>query len=472
MSKLLRLFPLIILLNYIVHVQTGCANIIPPGGGPKDTIPPKLVSSLPKDSSINANPKIITLTFDEFVDVKDVQTNLIMSPFPKNLPFVDYKLRNVIIKLKDSLEANTTYSFDFGNSIKDVNEGNVAKNFVYIFSTGKYIDNSTFSGKVILAETGKIDSTLIVVLHKNLNDTAIIKNRPRYYTRIDNKGNFIFKNLPEGQFAAYVLPGDYSKKYDDSTKMFGFLDSVVTISKSTAAVTIYAYEEQKRKLATKSSNTGNTPPSSSKNSKEDKRLRITTNLENGAQDVLTPSLQLTFTRKLKLVDTTKIILTDTNYHQLKNYQVNLDSTKTKILINYNWKTDADLRLVIAKDAVMDTTETMLTKGDTLKFKTKKETEYGSIKLRFVNPDFTKNPVLLLIQNDKIYESIPISTKELTRKLYKPGEYELRVLYDRNNNGIWDTGNFKKKIQPEIIKALSKKLTVKADWDNELDDIPL
>lgn len=469
MSKLFRFFPLIILLIYIVHVQTGCANIIPPGGGPKDSIPPRLVSALPKDSSINVNPKLITLTFDEFVDVKDVQTNLIISPVPKNLPFVDYKLRNVTIKLKDSLEPNTTYSFYFGNAIRDVNEGNVAKNFVYLFSTGKTIDNNTFSGKVILAETGKIDTALIVVLHKNINDTAVIKNRPRYYTRLDNKGNFTFRNLPEGMFAAYVLPDDYTKRYDDSTKMFGFLDSTITISKSTEAVTFYAYEEEKRKPAgSKSSNTGT--PSPIKKNKEDKLLRISVNLENGTQDVLKPSLQLTFTRKLKLIDTTKIILTDTNYQQLKNYQVNLDSTKTKVLITYNWKTDTNLRLLIAKDAVMDTTETMLSKGDTLKFKTKKEQEYGSIKLRFTNPDFTKNPILLFIQNDKIVDSIPITSKQIIRKLYRPGDYELRVLFDKNKNGIWDPGNFKKKQQPEIVTALKKKLSVKADWDNELDDI--
>ena len=473
MSKLFRFVPVIALLVYIVHVQTGCANIIPPGGGPKDTLPPKLVMALPKDSSINVNTKLITLTFDEFVDVKDVQSNLIVSPVPKNLPIVDYKLRNVTIKLKDSLEPNTTYSFYFGSAIKDVNEGNIAKNFVYIFSTGKTIDNNKFSGKVVLAETGKIDSSLVVVLHNNLNDTSIVKNRPRYYTKLDGKGNFSFRNLPEGKFAAYVVPDDYAKRYDDSTKLFAFLDSTISINKTTGDVTFYAYEEQKRKVAAPATNTNAATQSKlPKGVKEDKRLRISVDLENGTQDVLKPSLQLTFTRKLKIVDTTKIILTDTSYHQLKNYQVNLDSTKTKVIITYNWKTETDLRLLIAKDAVMDTTETMLTKGDTLKFKTKKEQEYGSVRLRFINTDLTKNPVLLFVQGDKIVESIPITGKQLFRKIYRPGDYELRILYDRNKNGVWDTGNYKKKLQPEIVKTIKKRLTVRADNDNEMNDIPL
>jgi hypothetical protein len=454
----------------IIITGSSCANIIPPGGGPKDSIPPRLVSALPRDSSNNVRTKQIILTFDEYVEMKDAQTNLVVSPVPKNFPIVDYKLKNVTIKLRDSLESNTTYSFDFGNSIKDVNEGNIAKNFKYVFSTGKVVDYNKFSGSVILAETGKYDSTLIVILHRNLNDTAIIKIRPRYYTRVDSKGNFAFSNLPEGKFAVYVLPNDYSKKYDDSTKIFGFSDTVITISKSTPPVVIYAYEEMKSKPKSPPANVNTT--NSGKNApKEDKRLRITTNLENGQQDVLNPSLQLIFTRKLRLVDNTKIILTDTNYHPLEDYHISLDSTKTRLAIQYKWPTETNFRLLLTKDAVTDTTGTMLTKGDTLKFATKKETDYGSIKLRFGNPDFSKNLVLQLVQNDKIAESIPVTQKEVFRKLYQPGEYELRILYDRNKNGIWDTGNFKKKIQPEVVHFINKKLLVKANWDNEMD-VPL
>jgi len=462
-------------LIWLIIITTGssCANIIPPGGGPKDSIPPHLVSALPKDSSINVKTKQIVLTFDEYVEMKDAQTNLIISPVPKNFPIVDYKLKNVTLKLRDSLESNTTYSFDFGNSIKDVNEGNIAKNFMYVFSTGKIVDYNKFSGSVILAETGKFDSTLIVVLHKNLNDTAIKKIRPRYYTRVDGKGNFAFSNLPEGKFAVYVLPNDYSKKYDDSTKLFGFSDTVITISKSTPPVVIYAYEEMKPKPKSAPANVNANKVNSGKNaSKEDKRLRITTNLENGLKDVLIPTLQLIFTRKLKLVDSSKIVLTDTNYHPLKDYPISLDSTKTKLSIQYNWPTETNFRLLLAKDAVTDTTGTMLTKGDTLKFATKKGTDYGSIRLRFAHPDFSKNLVLQLMQNDKIVESIPITEKEVNRKLYQPGEYDLRVLYDRNKNGIWDTGNFKEKIQPEVVHFINRKLLVKANWDNEMDDIPL
>ncbi|HEX7848073.1 MAG TPA: Ig-like domain-containing protein, partial [Chitinophagaceae bacterium] len=147
-----RIFPffLIILAISKIMVLPGCANIVPPQGGPRDSLPPVLVRSDPGDSSRNFKGKTITLTFDEFIDVQNAQTEMLISPTPKNFPTVDYRLNTVTVKLKDSLETNTTYSFNFGNSIKDINESNVKKNFTYIFSTGNYIDSLELTGKVVL----------------------------------------------------------------------------------------------------------------------------------------------------------------------------------------------------------------------------------------------------------------------------------------------------------------------------------
>ena len=111
----------------------------------------------------------------------------------------------------------------------------------------------------------------------------------------------------------------------------------------------------------------------------------------------------------------------------------------------------------------------LAKSDTLKFATKKESDYGSIRLRFMNLDLKRNPVLQLVQSDKIVESIKLTSTELTRKLYRAGSYDLRILYDTNQNGIWDTGVFGKvKRQPEIVQLISKPLVVKGNWDNEVN----
>jgi len=152
---------------------SGCANIVPPSGGPRDSIPPLLLKTTPGDSTRNFKGNKITFTFDEFIDS------------PKSQPVVDHKLNTLTLKIKDTLENNTTYTIQFGRTVKDFNEGNVLQNLVYTFSTGPYIDSLQLKGKVILAETGKIDTTLIVMLHTSANDSAVVKERPRYIAKAD-----------------------------------------------------------------------------------------------------------------------------------------------------------------------------------------------------------------------------------------------------------------------------------------------
>lgn len=452
----------------ISMMTVSCANIIPPGGGPRDSLPPRLVMAVPKDSATNFNitNKRIVLTFNEYVTTQGVQENLIISPTLKNIPSIDSRLQTVTILLRDTLETNTTYTLNFGNTIKDVNEGNIAKDFSYVFSTGKTIDHYTYKGKVFLAETGKTDSTLIVVLHRNLADSAIAKERPRYYTRISSKGDFVFHNLPGGSFAAYVLPNDYTKKYDDSTKLFAFLNTPVIVTDNTRSDTLYVYQEAKKKEKTAAPQSSKSPATAKP--KEDTRLKfIPVSLENGRQDLLS-DLQLGFNRKFASIDTTKIILCDTNYHPLTaGYTVSIDTSKTRIHIHYNWKEDVPLRLLVAKDAVADSAGITLAKADTVRFSTERESSYGSIHLQFKNLDLQRNPVLQMIQSDRIVESFVLTSSELKRRLYKPGNYELRILYDTNKNGVWDTGRFfNAKKQPEKVQFVPTPFNVRGNWDNQ------
>lgn len=446
---------------------SSCANIIPPGGGPKDSLPPRLVMSSPKDSSVNVprTARTITLTFDEYVTLQSPQQAVIISPNPPSsrLPQFDSKLRNVTIRLKDTLDPNTTYSINLGDAVRDVNEGNIAKNLVYAFSTGPTISYNTYSGKVMDAEKGKTDSTLLVILHKNLDDTAVQKLSPRYYTRINGKGDFIFHNLPEGNFAVYVVPNNYMKRYDDSTQLFAFKNTPVTIGPSTARDTLYAFQEVKPAVKSGSSGIKAGSP------KEEKRLRYSTDLENGQQDLLSV-LTLTFNHKLNSFDSSKVSLCDTNYQQLGGYSVSLDTSKTKLSIGYNWKEKQTFRLLLEKEMGADSSGTQLSKKDTVRFITKSETDYGSIRLRFPNIDLSRNPVLQFVQNDKLLESVPLTKNDFQRKRFHPGTYELRILYDTNKNGVWDTGSFLhgNKRQPEIVFLVPKQLAVRANWDNEVD----
>ncbi len=454
-----------LLLLFSIIVGSGCANIIPPSGGPRDSLPPVLVNALPRDSMLHFNGKKIVLTFNEYVQLdNNMNDNLIISPNPVNIPTIESKLRTVIVLLRDSLKPNTTYSINFGKGIKDVNEGNIAKNLTYVFSTGDKLDDGTLSGNVVLADNGKVDSTVLVVLHNNLNDTSIKKNSPAYYTRVDGKGNFVFHYIAPGAYNVFVLPNEYSKKYDDSTKIFAFLKEPLKIDSSGQSITLYAYREVK---PTEKKSTSTTTNNKKKPPKENPPLKISTSATSGPQDLLSPFV-FTLSAKIAKFDSSKIVLTDTNFVPRKGFSFSADTTAVNFKMNYKWEENAFYKILVEKEAFTDSLGTMLAKNDTIKIKTKKEDEYGSIRLHFTNVDLKKNPVILLIQQDKITDAIPLVTNEWYQKLFKPGDYELRILYDDNKNGVWDPGNYDKKTPPEIVNLIPRKLAIKANIDNEAD----
>lgn len=441
-----------------------CANIVPPSGGPRDSIPPYLVIAKPKDSAVNVKPNELLLGFNEYITLNSIQENLIISPSIANTPLIDARLNMVRIKIKDSLKANTTYSLQFGNAIQDVNEANIAKNFMYVFSTGNQIDTGHIKGKVTIAETGMVDSTLIVLLHPANTDTAIFKKRPDYYTKLNGKGQFEFKFLPDSLFDIFVLPNDYTKRYDDSTKFFAFLDTPIQVSKSTDSIALFAFQAfkkiDKKRIAS----------SSTKNIKRDSSILKFSNNLNGADKDILSALQLNFETPISYNTQFPIQLTDTNYQILEGMDIQIDTaTKQTIQINYHWPAQTKFKLVVPKNAIKDSLNNSLVKADTLSFITRPTNYYGSALLRINGYQKLANPILLLIQENKIKYSYPIMGNILRIPLLAPGEYGLKILMDSNKNGIWDTGNYGKlKLAPEQVKHLQLTLNIRADWDNEMN----
>jgi hypothetical protein len=460
-SSILYFLLFITLITMGLISGSGCAQIGAPTGGPKDTIPPRLRSASPELRTTNFKGNKITLLFNEYVTLDDVQNNVLVSPFPKINPVVDYKLKTVTVKLKDSLLPNTTYVINFGNAIKDNNEGNILKNFTYVFSTGNSIDSLQLSGKVIIAETGKADSTLFAMLYRNADDSAVQKRKPDYIAKLNGGGSFTFTNLSPGNYKLYALKdGDGGKTYNSKGEQFAFLDKPITIGSTNAAVTLYASAEEK--------DTRNfTTPPSIKTTAAEKKLKYTTSVPTQNQE-LPDDLELVFNKPLKKFDSSKIILTDTSYKPISSARLSIDSSRKKIRLSVKWQEDTHYRLIINNTAVTDSSGNSLAKTDTIRFTTKRESDYGNVVLRFTNLDLTKHPVLQFVQADEIKASYPLTTNEWSKKIFKPGEYELRILFDDNNNGKWDPGHYSKKIQPEKVIALPQKLGIRADWDNERD----
>lgn len=449
--------------------STGCANIIPPQGGPRDSLPPVLLKADPVDSARNFSETRITFSFDEYVDVQDVYNNLLVSPLPKNLPDVDYKLRTVTVKLKDSLEKNTTYTLNFGDALKDVNEGNIYKNFTYTFSTGSYLDSLELSGKVILAENGRIDTTLIVMLHTSSDDSIVVKEKPRYITKLDSKGRFHFKNLPPKTFYIYALKDEgITRRYLSGKQLFGFADKPVDMQAKNDSLTLYAYIARRDKPAVSSQPTA-TAPKPRAGATADNRLKFSNNLSNGQQDLL-GNFEMVCDKSLKVFDTSKIKLyTDSAFNPAKEYSFIKDSTGKKILLNITWQESTQYHIIMDKDFAEDSSGKKLFRTDTLSFTTKKKSDYGSLKLKLRNLDLTKNPVLQIMNGENIFKSVTMTSTEFNSPMFLPGEYELRILFDNNKNGTWDPGDFfGKHIQPELVLPIERKITVKPNWQNEVE----
>ena len=451
-------------------VLSGCANIIPPTGGLRDSLPPTLIKAAPANKDLHFNGKIISFNFDEYVDVKDIHQNLVVSPVPKSDPTVESKLKTITVKLKDTLEPNTTYSINFGKAVRDINEGNILNNFTYVFSTGPYIDSMQFSGKVILAATGKTDSTLIVMLHRHIDDSAVAKEKPRYITHLDSSGNFIFHYLEPGTYAIYALKDESGQKeYTSKTQMFAFADSPIVIKENYTPITLYAYEDTSGTKTPVKKSTSKTPPLKKSEKEKEKRLIVQLNISAGQLDLLS-NLAFTFPVPLKFFDSAKVRLTDDNFKDITAFYYEKDTSNKKIILFYKWVPDTRYHIIADKEFAEDTLGQKLLKTDSIAFQTKKESDYGSLRLRFTNIDLKKNPVLQFLQSDAVKETYIFgSSKTYFKKLFLPGDYELRVLYDDNKNGVWDPGEFfDKHRQPEKVIPIRQKLTVKSNWDNETD----
>ena len=283
----------------------GCGQPIPPTGGPKDTLPPLITSSMPADSSLNFTGNKITLQFNEYISLDNPFEQITYSPLPKINPQAEGRLKTVTIKIKDTLEPNTTYSIDFGESIKDINEDNILRDYRFVFSTGPRIDSGVLTGRVLIAETGKPDSTLIVVLHRNADDSAVAKEKPRYATRLKGNGDFTFRYLAPGQYYIFALKDvDGAKKFDQKSELIGFLDKPVTANQSEPII-LYAFEEEQEEPEANPATPAKAPATT--RNKDDKRLRYTNNLDGGRQDILS-NLEFNFENKLASYDSAKLII--------------------------------------------------------------------------------------------------------------------------------------------------------------------
>lgn len=211
-----------------------CAKIGSPYGGPKDEDPPRVVKTVPPNNSTNFTPrKNIVITFDEFIKLEDIFNELIISPPLEDRAFAQVKGNKVIVELpKDATFDTTTYTISFGNSITDNNEGNVLENFSYVFSLKEYLDSMSVEGRIVNSFNHKPgEERFLVMLYKNLADSAPLLARPQYVDRTDMEGYFAINNIEIGKYRLFALQdANANLIFDLPDETIAFSDSLVELT--------------------------------------------------------------------------------------------------------------------------------------------------------------------------------------------------------------------------------------------------
>lgn len=454
---------------------TRCANIVPPGGGARDTLPPRLVNVTPGDSTLNFKSQRVVFTFNEFVELDNVIEKLIVSPTLQRTPNITAKLRTITLEVKDSLQPNTTYTFNLGDAVKDVNERNPIQDFQYVVSTGNYLDSLQITGKLLVAETGKVDSNVAVMLYSNMEDSVVSKEKPLYLAKTKGDGTYRFKNLKPGTYRMFAIKEeDRDFQYTQQEEQIAFRDSVIQLTESLDNINLALFDEQDTVAAVVEVEPEETGRPSKKPAKKEK-LVSGVELSQGQQD-LGDSLNLRFNFPLRSLDTAQIVLLeDTTKKQVPFTLHPADTLSKHYKLAYNWKPGKAYQLILPKGFATDTSGESTVKADTIRFTAKGLDDYGIVQVKLSVSDSARNVlpasdtayqfVIQLVSGNEIKYSGALRNGAWQRELIQPGEYEIRVLVDMNKNGVWDTGVYYgvPKRQPEKVFSIRDAINVKKNW---------
>lgn len=248
----MKRFLLLFIIGFLVQ---SCARVGSPIGGPKDSLAPRFLSSNIDTTRVNVprNIKELRLDFDEYVTLKDINKNLIISPpIQKIKRILPSNMANkyVLIQWEDTLQANTTYNFNFGNSIADNNEANILRYFNFAFSTGEKLDDLYISGEIkdalaIKKQTSNNDNKLVVGLYQ-VKDTINYKQKPYYITKVDDDGYYELNYLSPGKYKIVAFEDENGNSiYDPGKEKIGFQKDSIDFNQSISGLNLKVYPSKK-----------------------------------------------------------------------------------------------------------------------------------------------------------------------------------------------------------------------------------
>ena len=513
----------------ILILVVSCAKRGTITGGLKDTLAPVLKTSFPKNFSANFKGNEIKLTFDEYVKLKNLNKQLVVSPPMQTMPTISPTTasKTLSIKINDTLQPNTTYSFNFGQSIEDNNESNPYPQFKYVFSTGSYIDSLSLSGKVKDALNKEVASFVSVMLYEvnpTFKDSVVYKTAPKYLTNtLDSLKTFKLDNLKAGKYLLVAMKDvNNNNKFNPKEDKIGFHQAFVTIPNDT----LFEMELFKEVPDFKSVK----PIQASGNrlllGYEGKAKNLNLILKN--KNELIPTIVTQFPKKDSVqiwykpikTDSLNLVVTKEKYSEKFTFKikdqkkdslsftpkqsgvlpldekftllasrplVKFDPSKIKITdkdsVAVAFTTDYD---VFTQQFTLDFKKEPLQKyhftllpgaltdfleqpNDTLSYRlnTKNTSDYGNLRINLKN--VKQFPVIVELTTDKgevIASAYSEKNTTIDFNNLNPALFILRIIYDENKNNEWDTGNYLEKKQSEEVLYFPTGIDVRANWDVE------
>jgi hypothetical protein len=228
----LKKFLLILSVVFLIFLFPDCAKMGSLTGGDKDSLPPVILNSRPDNYSLGFNRSTIEITFDEFIVLNNINQELVVSPPLKEKVTTIMKGKSLVINLNNDLKENTTYTLNFGQAIKDNNEGNVLSNYEFVFSTGDYLDSLSVYGRLLNAFDLKPSKDPVnIMLYDTLYDSAFIKEIPIYIGKTNKEGYFSLNNLKSDTFRIFALKdGNANYRFDLPNEEIAFLDTFMYLT--------------------------------------------------------------------------------------------------------------------------------------------------------------------------------------------------------------------------------------------------
>ena len=527
LKKIQSLFLIVLVLSF-----SQCAKKGRPDGGPKDEDAPLFVTANPPYETINFDKNEINIYFNEYIKLKDLSKQLIISPplNPENPPLISPQgspSKYINIKILDTLLENSTYIFDFGNSVQDNNEANTLERFKYVFSTGAYIDSLTLAGNVknsFKSESVENIKLLLYRLDSAYTDSAVYNRKPDYVTSTLDSSNYEFSNLRKGDYLLVALNdarSDYI--FNPKTDEIGFFKDTISLPRDSIIKTelsifkeklpyifrrgkeirkgqlIFGYQGKPSNLKVE---TLSAVPDNFQTIIFPEKDKDTLNLwhspiekdslifkisNNNIIDTITVALRK---KQLDSLTVTKITggvlnIKDTLFFSTNNPIIKIDTSKINfvhtdsIYITYKAfiskkessvgflfekKFKTSYKLNLYPDALVDIFETS---NDTVtsQFRTRSIEDYGEISLSIQNPEMVPVIIQLTDINDAtVAQETSSENKIISFKYLIPKKYKIRIIYDTNNNGKWDTGNYLQKKQAEPVEYFPDIQEVRPNWE--------